>query len=711
MAFANRTAGSSYSYVKCQGQDLRKTSIFDKNNFSLPKDSDHAMAMEIHRLINGADADLALQMQGNMDISEEDRQWITINTGLPLPPRQLSNYPVEVMPWEVPRRPLQLLPQPVAARPLVPAPQAVPVVSATPPRPVAASPPLRPVVPTHSHVVPATPQRTVAAGPPLRPVVPTHSPAASAPHLLPVSPMSAHALNPIQKYSNSWQKDFLVKRCLDVLTGLFEKISNEKGPEFIKPTPEGLDLLSKALPGSLEDLSNTKVLSQATITEFGQRVLEVTVPFALQDFFNRENAEEINQNRTIAPQPAGNIVPATSVQQKLAPQATFRPNQPSTSASNQVNHNLGSSSIPSQIAAFFNRFPVAPPSTSILAVPQTKIKVEPGLNSDPVVMRGDVGVANVSDKRTSPEDYFVPSLSGFVQLGPEQVWKKIETKPLVQHILYLIKDKFFRGVVGIGHPNVFWSNDFTDLTNFRIVDKQIYLNEKVLLKRSRGDLFSVLFHAMIHISCFVTSQRREKCIDEHDVNFQEIKNFFNEHLDLNIGTHHSFLQNMSPESVYSCQGTCSKNAFRGIFRSFGPEDQVFLNFVREHNVVCTGTLQKVYTAQKTVDKQLKEVSIIPTDATIREVQRPSTAGVSTHQVANPQAIVDITDENMEGPANVVNLLETIDVDEPGVRSHRVLRKVIAMIKESSIRNLGSCPVCSNVLRETGLRAHLEVCFS
>jgi hypothetical protein len=92
-------------------------------------------------------------------------------------------------------------------------------------------------------------------------------------------------------------------------------------------------------------------------------------------------------------------------------------------------------------------------------------------------MKGQVGVAKMSNKRKNPDDYYVPLLSSFVQLGPETEWNIVASKPCIHGIFEIIRNSFFKDVQGIASFTAYWSSDFEDCTTFQIIDKSIFLNE------------------------------------------------------------------------------------------------------------------------------------------------------------------------------------------------------------------------------------------
>lgn len=140
-------------------------------------------------------------------------------------------------------------------------------------------------------------------------------------------------------------------------------------------------------------------------------------------------------------------------------------------------------------------------------------------------------------KRSSPDDYFMPSLSIFITHGHLQDWSVIDMLPNVDAILNTIRSTYFKIVPKLACYAIAFSKNFKDQSNFKIdpVNRCIDLNRNTLITCSRGALMSVLLHIVIHICVYETSKSRTRKIDDHDDNFRQILSFFNKNLNLEIG--------------------------------------------------------------------------------------------------------------------------------------------------------------------------------
>jgi hypothetical protein len=319
-------------------------------------------------------------------------------------------------------------------------------------------------------------------------------------------------------------------------------------------------------------------------------------------------------------------------------------------------------------------------------------------------------------KRTSSDEFHVQNLSAFINLGASlDQWKILpQIEPNLGVLFRSIILRFFQNAPKMNHYQVLWNEDaFTDLTNFSIVtvpDRRILLNRKTMLNCSRANLLSVLFHALIHCSVFESSCARNKDIYEHDANFTEIMKFFNEKLDLQIGTDHTFLLGSSENLVsYQCQGKCANIApFYGIIKSPAQEALPSILSTSSHQVTCGGKFHKVFEISRTINNNVEVHQIVH-----KVYDNPKVVNMAEHAslTQNPRELVDITDDN-EGP-KVVEFKRVIDLDDEEFSDtkKKVTRKIVEKIKGIPDRSFETCPIChSSLITFDNLRQHLGLCL-
>jgi predicted SprT family Zn-dependent metalloprotease len=321
-------------------------------------------------------------------------------------------------------------------------------------------------------------------------------------------------------------------------------------------------------------------------------------------------------------------------------------------------------------------------------------------------------------KRTSLDDFHVQNLNAFMNLGASlDQWKILpQTEPNLAVLFRSISLRFFQYAPKMNHYQVFWNEDtFTDLTNFSITtvpDRRILLNRKTMLNCSRANLLSVLFHALIHCSVYESSAARNKDIYEHDANFTEIMKFFNEKLDLQIGTDHTFLLGSSENLVsYQCQGKCANIApFYGIIKCPAQEALPSILSTSSHQVTCGGKFHKIFEISRTSNNNVEIHQIVH-----KVYDNPKVANMAEDSHAcltqNPRELVDITDDN-EGP-KVVEFTRVIDLDDEEFSDNKKkgTRKIVEKFKATPEKSFETCPIChSSLITFDNLRQHLGLCL-
>lgn len=322
---------------------------------------------------------------------------------------------------------------------------------------------------------------------------------------------------------------------------------------------------------------------------------------------------------------------------------------------------------------------------------------------------------NFPTKRTSPEEYHIPSLNAYIRL--EDPWEAVEVTPNISSIFYKLCQAYFRGVPRITkyQDKASWrSEEFSDLTNFIInpLTQTVYFNRKTLTSCSRGNLINVIFHALIHIAVYETSCASGKVITCHDVNFMEIVKHFNEKLNLQIGTDHTFLHSAEDDKEFYCfQGIivkCEKIKCEKTVKGTPPilaEMHQKLN--RQH---CEGGLHKVYKAYRTINNNIEVKHLVHSKFAVVTNSDP-TFGCSNHQstTIKPRELVDITNEEGTSP-KVLKMTQVIDLgdSEFNDRNGRI-RKIVDHFKNMPNMEFGKCPFCCQLL-QGGLQAHFDLCL-
>jgi len=235
-----------------------------------------------------------------------------------------------------------------------------------------------------------------------------------------------------------------------------------------------------------------------------------------------------------------------------------------------------------------------------------------------------------------------------------------------------------------------------------------------MLTCSRKNLLSVICHALIHCTVFETSQAASRRIYDHDVNFLEIMKFINEHLDLEIGTDHTFLRATDEKlESYQCRGGCSQNGyFAGIIKSSPQEDDVPPPIIAQsHSQVCNGNFHRILEISRTANNNLETLYVCHNNLEYPKVAEG--AGIHQKTTTKPRELIDITDDDdiMADP-KVIQMTQVIDLEEAEFADKKkAARKVVQMFKGHSPQIYEVCPLCGSSLDWLGgLSVHLNFCL-
>lgn len=369
---------------------------------------------------------------------------------------------------------------------------------------------------------------------------------------------------------------------------------------------------------------------------------------------------------------------------------------------------------PSHASAPFRDLPVNQPvpSTSRLRM-QLAVKVKEEKQAQGTVIAADVQkpyeepVNTILAKRQNAEDFHLPELNGFLpEASAEEAWTLVDTQPNLALLVDSLRGHYFPKKVQYKKYNFRWSPNFVDQSNFKITPANLLveLNSKTLLKCSRGRLISVVLHSLIHISVYESSCAYTKQIYDHDINFMHILRIFNNRLNLEIGTDHTFLRNEDDLVSFKCN-TCVMPHFKSVVKC--PEGNIPPVPIAGAHKACPGQFHKVFEASRTIN------DVVETKYLMHKYVRfpkPIQHGGAGNVNAKPREIVDITDEDdVQGP-RIENMVPIIDVEDNTNAPNRKLRNVA---KDFDVPNAAfqKCPFCKLALDLFGgLQPHLDLCL-
>lgn len=326
-------------------------------------------------------------------------------------------------------------------------------------------------------------------------------------------------------------------------------------------------------------------------------------------------------------------------------------------------------------------------------------------------------------KRTSQTDFHVHTFNSFLNLEESlDQWKILpQTDPNLLAVFKSLRSRFFRSISKLNNYNIAWDDGTTlvDLTNFSITidpNRQILLNRNTLLNCTRANLLSVLFHALIHCSVYESSHARNKDIYAHDANFTEITKFFNNKLDLQIGTDHTFIRGAAENlGSYQCQGKCAtRSSFHGIIMVKNHAALPTILSTSSHQQTCGGKFHKVFEISRlNANNNIETRQIVHKIFSDPKIASKTT-DAHTAAMSKPRELVDITDDDETHSPKVVAMTTVIDLDDEEFSEHKKkgTRKIVETFKAISDRDFETCPICQTSLNNFGgsLRLHIDLCL-
>lgn len=168
-----------------------------------------------------------------------------------------------------------------------------------------------------------------------------------------------------------------------------------------------------------------------------------------------------------------------------------------------------------------------------------------------------------------------------------------------------------------------------------------------------------------------------------------ILRFFNEVLDLEIGSNHSFVRSEAAKPFYKFTG--------GVTPGFG----VFKGVVRCNEVdLPGGQFHKVFELTRSEREKKFFINIT--------VPRPECdENASRYPESQPLELIDLS----EGAVRVEVLTTIVDVDTEFDENPRQVRKVVSSVVTQPAINFGTCVICGERLAVQGeMRVHLDICL-
>lgn len=191
---------------------------------------------------------------------------------------------------------------------------------------------------------------------------------------------------------------------------------------------------------------------------------------------------------------------------------------------------------------------------------------------------------------------------------------------------------------------------------------------------------------------------------------------FNEKLELEIGTDHSFLRvSVDNLNLYKCQGESLQHHifFGGIIKCHqdSPIPPPILADIN-HAGKCEGKFYRVFEINRTLNNNVESHYVVH-----KTIQNPiaAEANAKSRQMVNvqPREVFDITEDIAEvAVPKVVTTAPLINLDDAEFSEHRkkITRKIVEVFKSQSMDILRYCPLClKSVAEYGGLRPHLDLC--
>lgn len=197
--------------------------------------------------------------------------------------------------------------------------------------------------------------------------------------------------------------------------------------------------------------------------------------------------------------------------------------------------------------------------------------------------------------------------------------------------------------------------------------------------------------------------------------FSQIKKHFNEILNLEIGTNHSFLRADTDDlESYQCQGQCSKNIFKGIIKCHPDSPVPPPILVESTHSKCCGKFHKVFEISRTLNNNIETRYVVH-----KTHENPTSAeGSAEHHPKvsiKPREIIDMTDDDADAAAGpkVVATTQVIDLEDDEFSDKKKnTRKIVEQLRNQQQNDFDLCPFCKkSVVEFGGLRPHLDLCLA
>lgn len=189
---------------------------------------------------------------------------------------------------------------------------------------------------------------------------------------------------------------------------------------------------------------------------------------------------------------------------------------------------------------------------------------------------------------------------------------------------------------------------------------------------------------------------------------------FNEKLDLEIGTSHTFLRAANEElDSFQCQNLCSLRQFKGVIRCSADSPIPPPIIAAHHAKICPGKFLRVFEITRTQNNETDTRYVVH-----KQFENPKPAETSTEHhlkvTTLPREIIDITETDAaaaDGP-KVVATTQVIDLDNVEFSAQqKKARKIVTDIKAKKQNTFEVCPFCGEQLEKFGgLRLHLDLCL-
>lgn len=339
----------------------------------------------------------------------------------------------------------------------------------------------------------------------------------------------------------------------------------------------------------------------------------------------------------------------------------------------------------------------------------------------------------VKKQRTNPNEYFVPSIKTWIELGGGSDWTQVKMDRCnIQMVFDKLKEVFFGNFLKNVKCTVKWDDVglIGNNDSYKIFDElngyEVCVALKTLL-RPRIQLISLLLHILIHMHITTISRKKIK-IDHHGPEFRKLMHFFNERLETNIMTGHSFFytpeEAFYPNQWWQCTGIClNYHPFMGIIRCATMPNE-HMSFWTRHHSKCGGSFFKIFEGQRHLADGTTETIYIRN----LKYMNPRGKNESEQIVAKMQtakaakscqirATIDLTEEvpKEENLCAVINLDESefIIDDSDEENDNWVDTCKCAEVIQKCHNAMDKCFLCTDVVLEVigepKLALHLDTC--